>query len=104
MARIYPNTEVTETGTFRNTAGTLVDPTSVLFEYRNWWECQWTSVTPVKQSTGVYDATFTPLYPGMLYFRWQGTGLPKIQIEDTMYIERTAFSDRMPNTDYCGCW
>ncbi len=102
MTRIYANTEITLTGTFKNSAGTLTDPTTVTFEYRHECESAWTSVTAVQQSTGVYDATVTPKYAGLLFIRWKGTGTVPVTKEDTLLIEATRDASN-PTTDYCGC-
>lgn len=104
MGRIYIDTEITETGTFTNAAGVLTDPTTITFTY--WHSCdrKWLNVTPVKATTGVYNATFTPEYPGLLYFQWKGTGALPVTKEGTLRIERSAFNDKTSMTDYCGCW
>ncbi len=101
MTRLYADTETTETATFKDN-GVLADPTAVTFEYRHQCENAWRSVTPTNPSSGVYNATFTPEYAGILYFRWKGSESPKISTQGSRLVERSAFEFPL-TTDYCGC-
>lgn len=104
MTRIYRDTEVTRTGTFRNSSGVLTDPDTVTFEYRHQREHQWRSATPVKDTTGVYDVTFTPEYSGLVFTRWKGEGTLNVTLENTLLVERTAFERNAFTKDYCNGW
>ena len=103
MARVYVDTEVTETATFRNSSNVLVDPDNVTFQYRQPGYTDWISVTPTSSTTGVYTATYTPEYPSFVHFEWKATGNPKVTIQDTRFIERTAFNKGF-NSDYRDNW
>lgn len=74
MTKRYVDSEIVLDGTFRNSSGTLTNPTAVTFTYRMGKDGADVSVTPTNPSTGVWRATFTPEYPGMLYGVFEGTG------------------------------
>lgn len=100
MTRIYIDTEITETGTFRNSAAVLTDPDTVTFTYRHDQERDWSTATATKSSTGIYTAAITPKYPGYLHFQWKGVGTLDVTTEGTRKVERSAFA-RNRTTDYC---
>lgn len=74
MTKRYVDSEIILEGTFRNSSGTLANPTTVTFTYRMGRDGIDNSVTPTNPSTGLYRATFTPEIAGMLYGVFEGTG------------------------------
>lgn len=74
MTKRYVDSEIVLDGTFRNSAGTLTNPTAVTFKYRVGKDGTEYSVTPTNPSTGLWRATFTPEFAGPLYGYFQGTG------------------------------
>lgn len=74
MTKRYVDSEIVLDGRFTNASGTLTNPTDVTFTYRMGRDGTDYSVTPTNPSTGIWRATFTPEFPGMLYGFFQGTG------------------------------
>lgn len=71
--------QVYVSASFTNAAGTLVDPTGVVFK----WKIKNGSATTltygvdaalVKDTVGVYHVTFTPSTAGIYYIQWTTTG------------------------------
>lgn len=91
MTRIYPNTAVTRTGTFRNSSGVLTDPATIKFTYRIDRD-QEIDITPVKDTTGVYKVTFSPNKGGTVRTRWQATS-PDITLEDYFPVSESSFAE-----------
>jgi len=59
-------------GTFKNRAGTLTNPTTVVLKVTDPAGTT-TTVTNAQQSTGVYEGTFTPTIAGDHYWSMKGT-------------------------------
>lgn len=74
MTKRYEDSEIVLEGTFRNSSGTLTNPTAVTFTYRMGRDGTDQTVTPTNPSTGLYRATFTPETDGILYGVFEGTG------------------------------
>ena len=76
------------TGTFKNTAGTLTDPTSVTCTVK---DPAGTVTTPAttKSSTGVYtaDVDLTNAAAGVWWYRFAGTGACQAAEESSFYVE-----------------
>lgn len=90
MVKTFANSSVTLTATFKNSAGTLTDPTAVTFDYAIGTRGEQISVTPVNTSTGVYTATFTPDRSGIVYGVFKGTGalVKAIPVQISIYPDQ----------------
>lgn len=66
-------TLVTLTGTFKDLAGTLTDPSTVECEVKT-PDGEVTALSVTRVSLGVYNATFTPVLIGGHSYKFQGTG------------------------------
>jgi hypothetical protein len=88
--RIFPGTQITRTGTFKDSNGDVTDPTSVKYFYKieNGDENE---VTPSKVSTGIYNAVYTPEIGGKLWERWEGEGVG--DLEDWFPVTESQFND-----------
>ena len=73
MPSVQSGTEITMTGTFKNSAGVLTDPTTVVVTVRS---PAGTTTTPSvgHPSTGVYTAVATLDLAGEWIYRFDGTG------------------------------
>lgn len=69
------------TGAFKNSAGSLIDPTGVVFKYKNGASGTVTTLTYptdvalVKDSTGNYHVDINASAEGVWYWRWESTGM-----------------------------
>lgn len=80
MANIYDIGDLVRiTGTFTNSAGVVIDPTTVLFKHKD-PSGNKTTLTygvdsaVVRTSTGVYYVDLSVDEVGTWYYRWQSTG------------------------------
>lgn len=78
------------TGTFRNAAGALTDPSSVTCTVRD-PAGNTTTPTASKGSTGVWNATvdLTGAVAGLWWYRFAGVGTVQAAEENTFYVEAT---------------
>lgn len=91
-------TTIRVTGTFRNVAGDLADPSTVTFKYRKPGVTTVTTVTyagggVTKSSTGVYyiDLATTDDENGVWAYRWSSTGNPATAIESEFAVADSSF-------------
>lgn len=77
---------------FKNSAGTLTDPTTVVLKWRvgpDGAVTTWTYLTDaqiVRGSVGLYRADITVTAAGLHYFRWVGTGAVVAAEEGTFSV------------------
>lgn len=95
--RIYPNTQLRITMTFRDDEGTLTDPDTVMVKTSDPCGGEATyafgSDAEIQQdSTGVYYCDLTPNSAGRWHYRWQTTG-PVFAIEDSFIVLTSPFVD-----------
>lgn len=81
--------------TFTNAAGTLVDPTGVLFKYKlsNGSTTTLTygvDAALVKDSTGVYHVYWTPGAAGIYYMRWETSGTAMVGAHESTVVIRSS--------------
>jgi hypothetical protein len=95
--RIYPNTQLRITMTFRDDAGTLTDPTTVTV--KTYDPCggeetyvYLTDAEIQKSSIGIYYADITPDSAGRWHYRWETTG-PVFATEDSFSVLTSPFVD-----------
>lgn len=104
--KIYINTELRLTVTFRDDDGTLVDPDTVVIRTMSpcGTEATYTYATDdevQKSSTGIYTADITPDEAGRWHFRWQTTGTGKTTaLEGDFIVQNSVFYDWCC-PDYC---
>ena len=91
-------TTIRVTGTFRNIAGDLADPSTITFKYRKPGGGAATTVTyagggVTKSSTGVYyvDLSTTDDEHGIWSYRWSSTGTPATATESTFAVADSTF-------------
>ncbi len=105
MTRYYPGSDIVYQTTITNN-GAVADPTTIAFQYKLGRWGNWTSVTPVKVSTGLYTATVNPTYGGSLYWQWKTTG-PNFVDEGYDYVTPSEFNTYdapITNYDYGRFW
>ena len=78
-------------GTFRNSSGTLIDPTTVTFKARNpagtiTTYVYGTDSQVVKDSTGVYHVDWSLSSAGKWYFRIESTGTGQAADEEEVLV------------------
>lgn len=72
--------------TFKNTSGTLTDPSSVALTILK-PDGSTDTLSPTHDSTGVYHADYTSTsLPGAYTWRWMGTGAVVAPLEGTFYV------------------
>ena len=81
---------VVVTGTFRNAAGDLANPTTATVLYRRETDTE-LSDTPTNASTGVYNFTITPTQDGKWFYRFKGTGAVTAAGESFFIVRESAF-------------
>lgn len=75
MANVYDIGDlVTLSATFKNNAGTLTDPTTVIFRIKD-PSGTVTSPSPIKDSTGLYHYDLSITLAGTYWYHFEGTGL-----------------------------
>lgn len=81
--------KVQVTGTFRNLAGTLTDPSAVVCTVRDPAGTVTTPAATQSGSVGIWNATvdLTGATPGLWRVRFSGTGTVQAAEEDTFYVE-----------------
>jgi hypothetical protein len=92
MTKRYADSEIILEGTFRNSSGTLTNPTAVTFTYRIGRDGRDIAVTPTNPSAGLYRATFTPENAGMLYGVFEGSGT----LVKTVPVQCPVFPNQLP--------
>ena len=106
MSKWYVGQDRVFTFTLENNL-TLTDPTTIAFQYKEGKLGAWTSVTPVKISTGKYTATVNPQYGGGIFWQWKTT-TPNFAREGMDYCQPSQFATNFPpygNYDYgFGLW
>jgi hypothetical protein len=85
------------TGTWSDTAGTTVDPTTVTVYYKdpssNITELVYGVDTDVvKSDTGIYYVDIDIDEPGNWYYRWKGVGVAQAADSDWFYINPVTIS------------
>lgn len=77
------------TGTFRNLAGVLTDPSAVTCTVRDPANNTTTPTATSSGSAGIWNATvdLTGAAPGVWYARFSGTGTVQAAEEDLFYVE-----------------
>lgn len=83
------------TGTFTDATGALADPTVVLAEVRPYVDGVYGTVvpiTPVRESTGVYHADYSPATAGAYLYRIEGTGAVQQAAEGAFLVRVSNFS------------
>ena len=83
-------------GSFKNSAGTLIDPTTVAFHYKleNGTSASYlygTDAELVKDAVGIYHANLSAGSPGTWYFRFVSTGTGQAAEESSYYIKPGEF-------------
>lgn len=83
------------TGTFRNAAGTLTDPTTVTLKHEdpsgNETSLTYAGGTVTKSSTGIYYADVTVDESGTWKYKWIGTGTVAQADEGAFWGKRSDF-------------
>jgi len=79
---------VTVTGTFRNAAGALANPTAVTLRVRA-PDGTTTLVAHTVVSTGIYTADILPNQAGAWYYRWLATGVGAADQWGSISVRRT---------------
>lgn len=88
--RLYARTQITVRGNIFDD-DVLTDPTEIRFFWKI-FDGQENEETPVKVSTGIYDATFTPERGGNVRYRWQST-TPTTAREEWIPVTESQFTD-----------
>lgn len=89
--------QVRMTATFKNAAGALADPTTVVFKYRQSGSVAATTLTygvdgaVVKASVGVYHLDITPAASGDWHYRAVGTGAVVAAAENSFRVLNSFF-------------
>lgn len=96
MAGYVVNQQVRLTGTFRNLAGALADPTAVTVKVQDAAGTEVTYADAVHDSLGVYHKDITITKPasgggGTWYYRFEGTGAVIAAGEVSFGVEQTVF-------------
>jgi len=91
-------TTIRVTGTFRNAAEALADPSTITFKYRKPGGGAITTVTyagggVTRSSTGVYYVDLSPTDDehGIWTFRWSSTGTPATATESSFAVGDSSF-------------
>lgn len=93
MTKRHVDDELTIDGTFRDSSGTLTDPTTVVFTWRIEPDGEDTTTTTTNVSTGLYRATVTPDKAGKLYGTFVGTGalVKNIPVEVPVHPKQVSY-------------
>lgn len=97
-----PNTykrdsQVRLTATFKNSSGTVTDPTTIKVKYKTpaGVETTKTYVTDaevVRSSTGIYYIDLTLTQTGRWHYRWEGTGTIIATSEASLDVDASQFA------------
>jgi hypothetical protein len=91
-SRFTKGATVRVTGTFRNAANALADPSTVTFKYKIGTATTVTLAYPAtitKDSTGVYHVDLVASTSGTWWYRWESTGDPQTSVEVSYFITPT---------------
>lgn len=90
LASYTKGQQVRFTGTFKNEAGALADPTTVTFRLKA-PDGTLTTPTASSTSTGVWTALATLTQEGTYHFRFEGAGAIVAANEDAVVVTRSQF-------------
>jgi hypothetical protein len=91
-SRFTKGATVRVTGTFRNAAGALADPSTVTFKYRIGQGATTTRTYPatiIRDSMGVYHVDLAASTSGTWWYRWESTGDPQTSVEVAYFVTPT---------------
>jgi len=92
VSKFAKGATIRHTGTFRNAAGALADPSTVVFKYKIGTATTVTLTYPAtvtKDSTGVYHVDLVAATAATWWYRWESTGDPQTSVEVSYFVTPT---------------